>query len=93
MYSSVGSPPSATDVPEGGLPTEEYMRRLGVDLNQPEDILSFAMALEAQALDLYSRAAEHSDSDVRTFLQGMAVEEKGHLQHLARYMDSLQGDN
>jgi len=86
--------PQATgEVPEGGLPTREYMGRLGVDLGQPQDIVSFAMALEAQALDLYSRAAERGQGEVQTFLEGMAGEEKAHLSHLAKLMDTMHGDS
>lgn len=86
-------PQATSDVPEGGLPTEEYMRRLGVDLNAPADIVSFAMALEAQALDLYSRAARRAEGEVSDFLEGMANEEKAHLKHLAGLMDSLHGES
>lgn len=84
-------PEDVPDTPEGGLPTEEYMRRLGVDMDSATDIVGFAMAIEAQALDLYSRAAERGQGDVRQFLEHMAGEEKGHLQHLAKLMDKLHG--
>ena len=74
-------------VPEGGMPLEEHMRRLGVDLNRSEDIVDFAMAVEAQALDLYSRAAFQAKGDVRSFLESMAAEEKTHLRQLGELLD------
>jgi sulfur-carrier protein adenylyltransferase/sulfurtransferase len=74
-------------VPEGGMPLEGHMRRLGVDLNRAEDILDFAMAVEAQALDLYSRAAFLAQGDVRSFLESMAAEEKTHLRQLGELLD------
>ncbi|WP_084184846.1 rhodanese-like domain-containing protein [Desulfonatronum thiodismutans] len=74
-------------VPEGGMPLEEHMRRLGVDLNRAEDIVDFAMAVEAQALDLYSRAAFQAQGDVRSFLETMAAEEKTHLRLLGELLD------
>ncbi|PTN35986.1 rhodanese-like domain-containing protein [Desulfonatronum sp. SC1] len=74
-------------VPEGGMPLEEHMRRMGVDLTSVEDIVDFAMAVEAQALDLYSRAAFQAQGDVRSFLETMAVEEKTHLRHLGELLD------
>ncbi len=76
--------------PEGGRTTEEYMRRLGLDLEQPADIVDFAMAVEAQALDLYSRAALQARDEVRAFLESMAREEKEHLVRLGGLMDQLQ---
>lgn len=76
--------------PEGGLTTEEYMQRLGTDMESPRDIVSFAMALEAQAMDLYSRAAENApDEESQAALKRIALEERGHLKHLAILMDSL----
>lgn len=76
--------------PEGGLTTEEYMQRLGSDMESPRDIVDFAMAMEAQAMDLYSRAAENApDDDSRHALERIALEERGHLKHLAVLMDSL----
>ncbi len=77
-----------------GLPPEYYMTRLGVDLDSIHEILCFAMAVEAQALDLYLRALKHGSGVVREFLQYLASEEKEHLQHLSELMDSLpQGES
>lgn len=87
------TPDSPPDVPEGGMSTDQYMQRLGVDMENPTDIIEFAMAIEGQALDLYSRAAERAEGDVATFLKHMAGEEKNHLQRLAKLMDSMHGGN
>ncbi len=80
-----------TAVPEGGVPLEEHMRRLGVDLNRTEDIVDLAMAVEAQALDLYSRAAFQAQGDVQAFLQSMAAEEKSHLRRLGDLLGQEEG--
>ncbi len=48
------------------------------------------MALEAQAMDLYARAAENApDEASRRELERMAQEERGHLKHLGVLMDAL----
>jgi rubrerythrin len=47
------------------------------------------MAIEAQALDLYLRAAEKSaDAQCRKVLLRIAEEERGHIAHLSTYIDS-----
>ncbi|GAB6060563.1 rhodanese-like domain-containing protein [Desulfonatronum parangueonense] len=79
-------------VPEGGISTEDHMHRMGVDLKNPREIVDFAMAVEAQAMDLYSRAARQAQGEVREFLEQMAEDEKTHLQHLGNLMDRLQED-
>lgn len=73
---------------EGGLTTEEYLQLYNPDLNSVVDILSLAMAIEAQALDLYQRAGECAKSEeARTVLQQIASEEKVHLSKLSEYLD------
>ena len=81
---------AASGIPEGGISTEEHMRRMGVDLENPKEIVDFAMAIEAQAMDLYTRAARRIHGEAREFLEQMAGEEKSHLQHLGNLMDRLQ---
>ncbi len=84
-------PPTETDGSlEGGRPTEDYVNRLALDLEQPQDVVEFAMAIEAQALDLYGRAANNEKGPIRDFLLKMAEEEKGHLKSLGKLMDSMQ---
>lgn len=74
---------------EGGLSTEDYLKLHAPDLESVLDILSLAMSIEAQALDLYQRAADRA-TDRRTAeaLTQMANEEREHLVHLGRYIDS-----
>jgi len=73
---------------EGGMTTEEYLARFHPDLDSVTDILSLAMSIEAQALDLYQRAANQAtDTQSQEALQQIANEERAHLQHLAELMD------
>ncbi len=70
---------------EGGLTTEEYVRLYKPDLESAPDIISLAMAIEAQALDLYRRAAERSDNpESRKVLMQIADEEQTHLAQLGK---------
>jgi rubrerythrin len=77
---------------EGGLSTEDYLRRYQPDLDKELEVLSLAMAIEAQALDLYLRAAEKSDTQQgREVLQRIAQEERGHIARLGAYIDNISG--
>lgn len=77
------------DAVEGGLTTDEYVEMFQPDWESAVDILSLAMSIEAQALDLYSRAAERSvDPRSREALHNIAEEERVHLQQLGNLMDS-----
>ncbi len=77
---------------EGGMTTEEYLSRFHPDMNSITDILSLAMSIEAQALDLYQRASfQAADAKTRDALQQIADEERTHLQYLADYMDKNVG--
>jgi rhodanese-related sulfurtransferase/rubrerythrin len=68
---------------EGGLTTTEYLARYRPDLENPADVVSLAMAIEAQALDLYLRAAERAAAaENRTMLTQIAREEQAHLSQL-----------
>jgi len=79
---------TVTPALEGGMTTEEYLVHLHPDLNSITDILSLAMSIEAQALDLYQRASDQAkDGATREALQQIANEERVHLQRLADYMD------
>jgi rubrerythrin len=69
---------------EGGLPTEDYLERYHPDMESPADIVSLAMAIEAQALDLYQRAAARAPADTRAVLAQIAEEERAHLEQLGR---------
>jgi len=77
-------------VVEGGLTTDEYIRLFKPDLNTLSDIVDLAMSIEAQALDLYTRAANRSTDDrSRGTLNKIAEEERAHLAQLAKLMDTL----
>jgi len=78
---------------EGGLTTEEYLQLYQTDLESEIEVLGLALAIEAQALDLYSRAAQHSKEHegFRTVLLQIAEEERGHMARLSEYIDRHQG--
>jgi len=79
-----------TEAVEGGLTTEEYTRMFLTDPESPADITALAMSIEAQALDLYMRAAEKSRNDQsRNMLLQIADEEQAHLKQLGKLMESL----
>jgi len=79
-----------TEAVEGGLTTEEYTRMFLTDPDSPADITALAMSIEAQALDLYMRAAEKSRNDQsRNMLLQIADEEQAHLKQLGKLMESL----
>lgn len=68
---------------EGGLTTDEYLERYKPDLEKATEVISMAMAIEAQALDLYQRASERTtNGKSREVLLGIADEERAHLSQL-----------
>jgi rubrerythrin len=76
---------------EGGLTTEEYLQLYPIDLNSELEVLGLAMAIEAQALDLYMRAADNSKkSETRQVLLQIAEEERNHIEQLSSYIDHQQ---
>ncbi|MFZ5798530.1 MAG: sulfurtransferase [Desulfobulbus sp.] len=75
---------------EGGLSTEEYISRAGANLDQVTDVLSLAMAIEAQAMDLYQRAAAtRTDPNGQRMLRQIAGEEQEHLKLLGDLFQQL----
>ena len=75
---------------EGGLTTDEYIRLFKPDWNRSSDIVDLAMSIEAQALDLYTRAANRStDERSQGVLKKIAEEERTHLEQLGKLMDTL----
>ena len=73
---------------EGGLTTDEYIQMFKPDWESAVDIISLAMSIEAQALDLYTRASERSeDPRSEEALKEIADEERVHLEQLGKLMD------
>ncbi len=73
---------------EGGMTTDEYVHMFQPDWESAVDIISLAMSIEAQALDLYTRASERSENPrSKDALKQIAEEERAHLQQLGRLMD------
>ncbi len=76
---------------EGGLTTDEYLQLYKTDLDSEPEVLALALAIEAQALDLYLRAAEKStDVDSERVLRRIAGEERSHIARLSNYIDHQQ---
>lgn len=74
---------------EGGLTTDEYIRLFKPDLNVLSDIVDLAMSIEAQALDLYTRLANRTtDERSQGAMKTIAEEERVHLKHLAKLLDT-----
>jgi rubrerythrin len=75
---------------EGGLSTQEYLDRFKPDLNSEIEVISLAMSIEAQALDLYQRvSAKIENPGSRDIINKIANEEKAHLASLGELLDSL----
>ena len=75
---------------EGGLTTEEYMAIYRPDIDVVEEVISLAMAIEAQALDLYQRAAQRAEKAAsRKMLSQIANEEHSHLAQLGKLFERL----
>ncbi len=73
---------------EGGLTTDEYIQMFKPDWESAVDIISLAMSIEAQALDLYTRASERSEEPrSEAALKKIAEEERVHLEQLGKLMD------
>lgn len=75
---------------EGGLTQEQYLELFDPDLSSETEVISMAMSIEAQALDLYQRVADRmTDPDARDAVRKIAKEEAQHLARLGELMDSL----
>jgi len=76
-------------VMEGGFTGEEFLEKNKPLLDTVENLLSLAMMLEAQALDLYTRYAQKvEDVQSRSVLHDIAEEEKGHLATLGALVEA-----
>jgi rhodanese-related sulfurtransferase/rubrerythrin len=77
-------------VVEGGLSTEEYAARFEPDWESPQDVIALAMSIEAQALDLYQRAAAQSTQPQSAVtLNRIAAEEQAHLAQLGSLLERI----
>ena len=77
-------------VVEGGLTTEEYTHLFQPDFESVTDIIGLAMSIEAQALDLYLRAADRSSNpESRKVITQIADEERAHLKQLGKLMEKI----
>ena len=75
---------------EGGLTTDEYIDRFQPDLESSTDIIGLAMSIEAQALDLYLRAADRTENpQTKSILVRISDEEKAHLAQLGKLMEHI----
>ena len=75
---------------EGGLTTAEYLKLYEPDLEVAEEVISLAMAIEAQALDLYQRASEQAASEEsKVALMQIANEERAHLEQLGKLFEKI----
>jgi rubrerythrin len=75
---------------EGGMTVDQYLSLFDPDLSRPDEVISMAMSIEAQALDLYQRVADKMTApEARTVVLEIAREENHHLARLGELMDSL----
>lgn len=78
-------------VVEGGLTTEEYINLFKPDWNHLSDIVDIAMSIEAQAYDLYMRAADgYAGTQSGASLLKMADEERNHMVRLGKLFDEAE---
>ena len=76
---------------EGGLSTGEYLQLYNIDYDSELEVLGMALAIEAQALDLYLRAGQRSDNKkTQKILLQIAEEERSHIARLSSYIDQQQ---
>ncbi len=81
---------AAPTVAEGGFSIEDYRNRFTADLSKPDSAVSIAMTIEAQAMDLYQRAADQQEpGPTHDALLQIASEEKAHLRYLGQLMDEI----
>jgi rhodanese-related sulfurtransferase/rubrerythrin len=71
---------------EGGIASEDYLGHMA-EPSDAGEALELAMAIEAQALDLYMRrSALADDADLRRTLSLLAEEERAHLKVLGTFL-------
>jgi rubrerythrin len=73
---------------EGGFKLDDFMQQNADYLQTVSDVLSLAMMLETQGLDLYLRFADKStDNSSQQVLFKLADEEKSHLEALGQLIE------
>ena len=78
------------DVMEGGFTTEEFLEKNTDSMKTLPDVLSMAMMLETQAMDLYMRYSQKArDDKSKAVLFDIAEEEKAHLKALGSLMEQM----
>lgn len=76
---------------EGGVTTEEFIKQNRPVLETIRGVLTMAVIIETQSLDLYMRYAEKiKDEKSREVLYDIAEEEKVHLKELGKLLDKQQ---
>jgi sulfur-carrier protein adenylyltransferase/sulfurtransferase len=77
-------------VMEGGFDITDFMEKNRSLMETTADVLSLAMMLESQSLDLYVRLAGHvDDEESRAVLHGIADDENAHLSALGEMIEAL----
>ncbi len=77
---------SASTVVEGGISANDYLSLMR-DPADPAEAMEFAMAVEAQAFDLYMRRSmTEADAELRASLTLLAEEERSHLKVLGNFV-------
>ncbi len=75
---------------EGGMTTDQYLASFDPDLSVETEVISLAMSIEAQALDLYQRVGDRvKNPQSLAIVQKIAADEKNHLERLGQLMDTL----
>jgi len=75
-------------VTEGGFSIDDLVDEFEPETGSVEDVVSFAMMLETQALDLFLRYLQRSqDFDTKAVLIELAEQEKSHLKYLGELID------
>ena len=83
-------PEGALSVMEGGFNPDAFFEQNRSLMKTPANILSMAMILETQALDLYLRFAGHVENEKsRLLLQRIADDEKAHLNALGEMITQV----
>ncbi len=101
MFEAAGPDPSerralaevAGSVSEGGFTIEELRAKLQAERMGVPELIDWAMALEAQAMDLYLRLAQRAgEPEAAKALRQVGNEEKAHLEALAGLRDQQGAD-